>query len=516
MNKSKFRLHPVIHGTLLLTGAGFVSRILGFFYRIFLSNQIGAEGMGIYQLIFPVYGLCNALCTSSIQTAISRHAAYEYSAHSNQGAKRTLHAGLFLSVSLSVLLGVIVYLFATPIAIYFLHEERCILLLQIMALSLPVAAIHSSINGYYYGVQKASVPALSQLAEQLVRVFSVYLFVMIALEKNLPVTPALAVYGMLLGEAASVLYCLIALSLQTSAPAVASKTPVPSFSLQMKRILLLAIPLSANRLCLNLFQSVEAVCIPSSLRSFGLATDEALEVFGILSGMAMPFILFPSALTNSVAVMLMPTIAQAQAAHAAEQVKQISGLAVRYSLVIGILFSGIFLLYGNEMGVLVFNNQTAGLYISILAWLCPFLYISTTAGSILHGLEKTGLTFFHNILTLTIRIVFVFIAVPQYGILGYLAGLLVSQLLLAGMHMYSTERLTHFSFSAQSFILEPVGKFIMAFILTWLIFRIFPKPPVPDLALLLCEIIILCLWYLLFYSKEITAFVRPRKTIVRS
>ena len=516
MNKHSFRLHPIIHGTLLLTAAGFASRILGFFYRIFLSNQIGAEGMGIYQLIFPIYGLCNALCTSSIQTAISRHAAYEYSAHSNKGAKRTLYAGLFLSVSLSTLLGIIVYLFAEPIAIHFLHEERCILLLQIMALSLPVGAIHNSINGYYYGIQKAVVPALSQLAEQLVRVFSVYLFAMVALEKNLPVTPALAVYGMLLGEAASVLYCLIALSLQTSTPAAASKIPTPSFSLQMKRILLLAIPLSANRLCLTFFQSIEAVCIPSSLRSFGLTAEEALEVFGIFSGMAMPFILFPSALTNSVAVMLMPAIAQAQAAHATEQVKQISGLAIRYSLVIGILFSGIFLLYGNEMGILIFNNETAGLYISILAWLCPFLYISTTAGSILHGLEKTGLTFFHSILALSVRIAFVFFMVPQHGIFGYLAGLLVSQLLLSGMHLYSAGKLTHFSFSAQSFILIPVGRFLLAFGLTWLVFFIFPKPSVPDLALLLCEIIILCLWYLLFYSREITAFVRPRKNIVRN
>lgn len=514
MNKRTLRLHPVIHGTLLLTGAGFLSRILGFFYRIFLSNQIGAEGMGIYQLIFPVYGLCHALCTSSIQTAISRHAAYEYSTHSNKSAKRTLYAGLFLSVSLSTALAAIVYLFAEPIGIYFLNEKRCILLLQIMALSLPLGAIHSSINGYYYGIQKASVPALSQLAEQLVRVFSVYLFVMVALEKNMLVTPALAVYGMLLGEAASVLYCLIALSLQTSSKAGTAK--LPSFSLQMKRILLLAIPLSANRLFLSLFQSVEAVCIPNALRSFGLETDAALEVFGVFSGMAMPFILFPSALTNSVAVMLLPAIAQAQAAHAVEQVKQISGLAIRYSLVIGILFSGIFLFYGNEMGLLIFNNATAGLYISILAWLCPFLYLTTTAGSILHGLEKTGLTFFHNILALAIRIGFVFFMVPRYGFFGYLAGLLVSQLIISAMHLYSTGKLTHFSFSAQSFILAPVGKFILAFAVTRLIFYLLPKPPVPDLALLLCEIIILCLWYLLFYSKELTAFVRPTKTSVRS
>ena len=81
-NKKKSSMHVLIHGTLILTAAGFISRILGFFYRIFLSNTIGAEGMGIYQLIFPVYGLCNALYSASIQKAISRYVAYELSHNS--------------------------------------------------------------------------------------------------------------------------------------------------------------------------------------------------------------------------------------------------------------------------------------------------------------------------------------------------------------------------------------------------------------------------------------------------
>lgn len=514
MSKHTLRLHPVIHGTLLLTAAGFLSRILGFFYRIFLSNQIGAEGMGIYQLIFPVFSLCHALSVSAIQTAISRHAAYDYSTHSDKSAKKVLYAGLFLSVLLSAALGAAVYFFAKPVALHFLKEERCIALLQIMALSLPLGAVHSSINGYYYGIQRASVPALSQLAEQLVRVLSVYLLALIAFGKGLPVTPVFAVYGMLLGEAASVLFCLLALSFLPASTQASGKAP--SFLFQMKRILLLAVPLSANRLFLCLFQGLESVCFPVSLQHFGFTSEQALGAFGVLSGMAMPFILFPSALTNSIAVMLLPAIAQAQAAHKEEQVKQISGAAIRYSLLIGILFSGIFLLYGKELGILVYHDETAGLYISILAWLCPFLYLATTAGSILHGLEKTGLTFFQNILSLTVRIGFVLFVVPRHGIFGYLAGLLVSQLFLAAMHLYSAGKLTHFSFSAQKFILEPLLKLLLASAFTQLLFRVLPVPPVPDLALLLCEIAILCLWYLLLHTRELAAFVRPPKTSVRS
>ena len=80
-----FKKHTLITGALLLTAAGFLSRILGFFYRIFLSRVIGAEGLGIYQMIFPVYGICLSLCAGSIQTAVSRHTA----AHPNRRTGRS-------------------------------------------------------------------------------------------------------------------------------------------------------------------------------------------------------------------------------------------------------------------------------------------------------------------------------------------------------------------------------------------------------------------------------------------
>lgn len=506
------RLHPVIHGTLLLTAAGVLSRILGFFYRIFLSNQIGAEGMGIYQLIFPVYGLCHAVGTASIQTAISRYTAYEYSSHSKKGARKTLYAGLTLSVLLSTILGILVYSFADPIATGFLQEERCLLLLQIMALSLPLGAVHSSINGYYYGLQKASVPAFSQLAEQLVRVFSVYLFTAISMEKNLPITPSLAVYGLLLGEAASVLYCLLALSLPSNPTEFSQKdTPASGFFLQLKRILLLAVPLSANRLLLNVLQSIEAVCIPTSLRRSGLSASASLEIYGIFTGMSMPFILFPSALTNSIAIMLLPAIARAQAAHDHQQVRHLSGLAIRYSLMIGILFTGIFFFYGRELGSLIFHNQTAGTYICTLSWLCPFLYLTTTAGSILNGLEKTGLTFLHSILALTIRILFVCFVIPKTGILGYLWGLLISQLANAGMHLYSVKHLVDFNFSAYRDILCPILKILASIAIAELFFQLLPPMPFADSILLICRICISGVWYLLLHRNDIMGIVHSEK-----
>ena len=64
--------HPVLTGTAILTCAGILSRLIGFFYRIFLSRTIGAQGLGIYQMIFPVYAFCLSGVTAGIQSALSR------------------------------------------------------------------------------------------------------------------------------------------------------------------------------------------------------------------------------------------------------------------------------------------------------------------------------------------------------------------------------------------------------------------------------------------------------------
>lgn len=450
---SSFAKSPFLHATFYLTIAGFLSRLLGFFYRIFLSNTIGAEGMGIYELIFPIYSLCHALCISPIQTAISKFTAEEGQRNGYFNSRRTLHGGLFLSFSLSSLLALIVWCFSGPISTGFLLEARCSPLLKIMAVSLPLSSIHCCISGYYYGIRKTGVPALSQLAEQIVRVFSVYLLVTVAQTNHLTVTPVFAVYGLLFGEAASVLFSFLSICLNQNQD---SKRPNALWTLQLKHILLLAIPLSMNRLMLTFFQSIESISIPSCLRLYGLTSTQALESYGILSGMSMHFILFPAALTNSLAVMLLPSISEAQSQKNHVRINYMASMSLRFCMIIGILFTSLFLSYGVSMGTTVFHNRLSGEYIQTLSWLCPFLYVSTAMASILNGLGKTKQTFLHNMASLCLRILCILFLVPKVGMYGYLIGVLLSYLLLTLLHYSACSSEISLSLSVIPDLIKPV------------------------------------------------------------
>ncbi len=435
MNIKSLRNHPLITGTLLLTLSGLISRLIGFFYRIFLSQKIGAEGMGIYQLTFPIHVLTISLTSSAIQTAISRFVAQAASSSCNSQDNGSLYcrktfcnercyltAGLMLSLSLAFFCTVSLYRFSEFAAVHFLEEPRCAPLLQILSLTIPFAAIHACINGYFYGLKKTFVPAASQLLEQVVRVASVWLFFEVSIEKHNAISLNLIIWGMVAGEIAAVLF---------SVSFLRWKKRQGNRLLAVRQIFCMSLPLSANRVLVNILQSMEAVMIPGQLRQYGYSTSESLSVYGILTGMALPMVLFPSVLTNSVSVMLLPAIAEAQEKKDHPYILALIKRTCFYSLLLGFGCTLMFLLFGQWMGSFLFGNGLAGTFIVILGWICPFLYLSTTLHSILNGLGRTTSTFFLNVLGLGIRIGFVLFIIPIAGIKGYLWGLLLSQAVMA-------------------------------------------------------------------------------------
>ena len=204
----------------------------------------------------------------------------------------------------------------------------------------------------------------------------------------------------------------------------------------------MAVPLTSNRIVLNLFAGFENVMLPNRLLAFGYTQSEALSVYGILTGMAMSVIMFPSVITNSVSVLLLPTISEAQAAGKRNKILYTIKKTIESCLLLGFLSTAGFLVTGNFLGNFLFNNALAGTFIATLGWLCPFLYLSSTLSSILHGLGHPGITFELNLVSCTIRILFVLLAVPVWGIRSSLWGILVSQAVTALLSIFILLRKT--------------------------------------------------------------------------
>ncbi len=453
--------HTLIKGALILTITGLTTRLIGFFYRIFLSRTIGAEGVGIYQLVMPVYVMCFSLTSAGVETAISKFVAEKTSVGDHKSARDILYMGLAISLGLTAASVLILMRYSDFIATSLLDEPRAAPLLMILAFTIPFCSIHSCITGYYYGIKKTTIPAVMQLAEQSTRVITVYVIYLIYIERGLPLTPEIAIYGLVAGDLCSMLIAATAASIRFHNMKLGKTRKLSQLS-YMKSILGMATPLTLNRILINILQSAEAVMIPRMLRRYGLSTSESLSIYGVLNGMALPLILFPSAITNSVSVMLLPTVAEAEATGQHNQIRRIVENTIKYCMILGFLCTGAFLMFGMEIGTLLFNSEPAGTFIVTLAWICPFLYLSSTLNSILHGLGKTFTTFLGNIITLSIRLLFVILVVPEAGITGYLWGLLVSQLIGTVLCMTVIYRHTKISFPIHNWVVKPVIALLIA------------------------------------------------------
>lgn len=493
--KSKLSLagNAVIKGTLILTAAGITSRCIGFFYRIFLTRTIGAEGIGLFQLVTPVMGIVFAICSSGIQTGISRYCA------AKKDSLRWLLAGLCISMPLAVAACIIVYTYSGFIASRLLINPDCAGLLKILALAFPFSTFHNCINGYYYGHKKAGIPAFSQFAEQLVRVAAVFLYANYCEEHNIPVTALCALYGNLAGEIASFIFCSISLMFSEKI-----KCSLKGLGNNIAELFTFALPLTSNKLLMHLLQSGEAILIPAQLMLSGFNRSEATSLYGILNGMALPLILFPSAITNSLSVMLLPEISEAQSANHNDSITKTFDRCLRLCTEMGIMSTLLFIFYGSKLGAIIFDEPLVYSMVLVLAWLCPFIYLATTLGSILNGLGETTSTCIHNIIAILIRISFLILLVPSKGINAYLIGLLVSQIFICLAHYIKLSRMLHISLKPYSFIVAPAITSIISTGASLVIYTFLKTVfPVPDIFLLCLGAVIACIFFLFIHFIQI-------------
>lgn len=351
--------NSLIRGTLILTLAGLITRFIGFFYRIFLANFLGEEQLGIYQLVLPLYSICFTIYGAGLQTALSQLVSGSKSSRQNGIIK----AALVLSISTAVTLSFFVFLKADWLAQKYFHEPQAASLLQILSILFPFCGISSMVNGYFYGKGNAKTPAISQIIEQLARVTFV---VCLSMTHVLFMTPKeLAVAGIVTGE---IVACLF--NIRCTRQVLKNKERLEKQD--YKDLLKLSLPLTGSRLVISFLSSLESILVPITLRHYGCSSSDSLSFLGILSGVVMPFILFPSALTNSLSVLLLPSISKANSQGHTKTLRRQGSRSIKFSLCLGLLSLSVFANFGKELGLILFHSERAGTLLGTIVRPVPF------------------------------------------------------------------------------------------------------------------------------------------------
>lgn len=441
--KQLFTKNLVIKGTLILTVAGFSTRIIGFYNRIFLSGLIGAKEMGVYQLIFPLYMVAFALTTCGNELALTKLVSSYKSRGDMYTAKAFFKVCFGVSLVLGLVVSTIMYRNADWLCIHILNAPECNICLKTICFGIPFMAMKGSIHGYFLGLEKSSVHGVSDLLEQTAKVLGLYLLATFICVRN-QYDASFAVWGIVIGEITAFLYSIAALMVHNHKNKFpASRKPI--YSRQIIRLFFKdSIPLTTNRLALTVLQSIEAIMIPTVLLLFYGDSAKSLTTYGVFSGMAFPFIMFPSTITNSLSTMLLPAVSSASSTLNRGYLSKLCKKSLHFCLLIGMFSTITFYIFGPDIGQLFFQNKEAGIYLYQLSFLCPFIYLATTLASILNGLGFAT----HNLLltfaATIIRIGFIKFLIPEIGITGYTIGLFTSYLFLTITCLHKLEKVISF------------------------------------------------------------------------
>ena len=438
----KLTCGAIIKGTMILTFAGIISKVLGFVYRILLTRQIGSEGLGLCQVAMPVLGIVFSLCCVGFQAAISR-----FTAKNTKDGTLWLVSSLCFCMPVAVILSTITFLKADLFATRILLQPDAAGCVRCLSLSFPFIVLHDCCCGYFYGYKKTAVPAVSQLLEQSSRIITL-IGISILFQKNgITMTPEAALTANLLGEITAGVYSLLRVRHHKNKRNNNLIPAIKSLPVTLK----FALPLSLNSLLLHLFQSAEAVLIPAQLMVSGCSSSESLKLYGILSGMAMPLIMLPSVLTNSLAVLLMPSVAE-ESKNTGTTIQN----TIKVCLNLGIFSIFLYYFFLSHVGAYIFGEELLCQFTRLLSFLCPFIYMSTTITSILNGAGKTTYTCILNTLGIAIRLSSLVFLVPRYGINAYLYSLLISKISVCLLGYIKISHLFHIKMDAGSYIIKPL------------------------------------------------------------
>lgn len=468
MSKKSF-----ISGAITLIMAGLVVRVLGFVYRIYLSNLIGAEGMGLFQLIAPIYSLIILTITSGISIAVSKMVAQELAKNHIINLRRITKCALFIVLGAGVIVSIFILIFSGVISNVILKDSRTYYSVILLIPCIPAIAAASALKGYFYGIQDVTPTAISQIVEQIVRIGLVVAMAGYFVKIGLDYACALATIGMAVGEMSNLFVLAIIYKIKKkNSFKKLSRNGFIRKRVIIKELLEISLPISFNRFITSIMSAVEMILIPRRLLAGGLDYQNSIEEYGKLSGMVMPLIFFPSVVTSALATTLVPAISEAISLRNFKSVNYRISKSIQLTFILGIIFTSIFLNYHNEIGNMLYSKEKVGQTLYLLSFSCTFLYLQQTLLGILNGLGKQGISLRNSMLGYIIRICFVYFCIPLYGVKGYVWGIVLSTAFVCFLNIAAVMKDTGLALDLRNWIIKPglvgvlmlfSGKYIKAF-----------------------------------------------------
>ncbi len=421
------RAREVFLSGVILSVSAFVMRSVSVAFNVYVSDRIGAEGMGLLTLIMSVYSLALTFAVSGISLAATRLTAEAAGSGRRGDIRAAMCRCLVYSVTFGIAAAAVVLLGAEYIGGVWLGDARSIRALRVLGISMPFISVSASMNGYFTALRKVIKTSAAQFFEQGVRIAVTVVLFTLFLHKGTEYACIAVIAGQTVAEIVSflltlTLYLIDSRKLGGVPPENREKRKLT------KKLLRIALPVAFSAYIRTGLVTLEHLLIPRGLKKFGATGKDSLATYGTLQGMVLPVILFPTAFLSSFNLLLVPELAEASARGEKRHITYIISRVMKFTMLFSLGVSAVMICFSSELGIVIYSSREAANYIKIVAPLAPIMFLDSAVDSMLKGLDEQLYNMRINIIDAAVSALLVYVLCPRIGIMGYIVTIFASEI----------------------------------------------------------------------------------------
>ena len=414
----------LLRNTALLTVSALVMRCLSMVYQVWLAGRIGAAGMGLFQLVLSVGLLFATLALSGIRFAATRLIAEELGMGHAGAVPAAVRRALGYAALFGCAAGAALWLAAEPLGFLWVGDGRTVRSLRLFALSLPASAFCGVFAGYFTAVGRVWKTAAEQLPEQLCRMgLTMLLLQHVPAEDVEKCCTAVVAAGAVTDNAGLLAMAVLYLADRRRCGSSSSRSERLT-----PRLLGLALPLAASAYARSALNTLRQVWVPRGLRLSGLTADAALSGYGLIGGMVLPLLVFPTAILTALAELLVPALTEAQVRGRGREIREAVVPLLQRSFFFSLVCAAFFFLSADFWAGAVYHEPRCAEYIRLFAPMLPFLYTDIVTDGCLKGLGQMMRSMVFNICEAALGLALVWLLLPRFGLSGYVVTLYLCEI----------------------------------------------------------------------------------------
>lgn len=394
-------------------------------FNIYISNQIGSEAVGVFSLVMAVYLFFITVATSGLNIAVTVIVSEKFALNKNQQAIKAIRTCIFFSLLLGIAAGGLILLFSNFITSKCLHNMVSSRPLFYIAIGLPFIAMSSCISSYFATIRKAYKNAISQVFEFTIKMFATIILLKINISNGVEAICISLILADVISEICSftLIFILYIIDIKLK-----KLEDIRSFG-QRINILKIAFPVAVTSYIRSGLSTLKQLIIPTQLEKSGIYCSRALSQYGMINGMVLPVITFPTVFTDSYSMLLIPEFSTYVAQKNYKAINYIANKIFKITCAFTMCICSIFFIFSNDLGLAIYNNIEIGYYFKIFTPFIFFMYMDHIIDCILKGLNKQFGVMCCNILDLSITTCFIYFLLPVLGIKGYVLSIFFSEVL---------------------------------------------------------------------------------------